>query len=84
MHRQSILQRARTNNLGAMEAVIWAYAWGKPKERLELKVAIGEDLAGLNTVELLERADELRASLLEAAAMEASVPAEFRVENDEP
>lgn len=56
----SILQRARSNNLGSMEPVIWAYAWGKPKETVDLRVGRLEDhLSYLSTEELTLRAMEL-------------------------
>ena len=31
-YRQTVLDRARTGQLGSMEAVILAYAYGKPKD----------------------------------------------------
>jgi hypothetical protein len=61
-----------------MEPVMWAYGYGRPKERLE--ISLTHDLSHLSAAELLDRADQLRQELLEAAAEEASIPAEFRIE----
>ena len=35
-YRQHLLQRLQTGEAGAMEPLLWAYAYGKPKEHIEL------------------------------------------------
>ena len=66
-YRRSILERARTNNLGSMEPVIWAYGYGKPKETVQLQIGQAQDdLSGLTTEELKLRAEGLVRQLIEA------------------
>ena len=66
-YRESILDRARKNNLGSMEPVIWAYGYGRPKETVELQLAHAqEDLSGLSIEELAQRAEDLVRQLHEA------------------
>jgi len=35
-YRQQLLQRLQAGEAGAMEPLLWAYAFGKPKEQLEM------------------------------------------------
>ena len=93
----SILQRARSNNLGSMEAVIWAYAWGKPKETVDLRVGrIDDDLSYLSTEQLTLRAMETVKQLREIQEEERelapyiaglddreALPAEYHTESAE-
>lgn len=77
IYRDSILQRARTNNLGSMEPVIWAYAWGKPKENVDLRVGrIDENLDDLSMEELTARAQDLVQQLKDAEELRLALPAE--------
>lgn len=73
-YQASILERARTNSLGSMEAVLWAYGYGKPKESIDLRVGVGadvrEDLAELTLEELHERARALSAQIDDACQLE--------------
>jgi hypothetical protein len=76
----SLLQRARSGNLGSMEPVIWAYAWGKPKESVDLRVGrIEDDLSHLSTEELTLRAMEMVRQLREVQEEEQAIPADYRV-----
>jgi hypothetical protein len=79
LYRQDIVDRARSGNLGAMEAVIWAYAYGRPKESIDLHIGpIEEDLSSLSAGELAQRAEDIMKTLREAAELEAALPAEYR------
>lgn len=68
-YRESILQRARTNTLGSMEPVIWAYGYGRPKDSLDVRFGrLGEeDLSELSMEELTARAEAVLAQAREAA-----------------
>ena len=50
-YRQQLQERLRTGEAGAMEPLLWAYAYGKPKESLEvsykLEVLTDAELAQL-------------------------------------
>ncbi len=35
-YRQNLQERLRTGEAGGMEPILWAYAFGKPKEQIEL------------------------------------------------
>ncbi len=35
-YRRNLQKRLRTGEAGAMEPMLWAYAFGKPKEQLEM------------------------------------------------
>src|SRR4051794_37586393 len=58
-----LLVRARTRQLGAMEPVIWAYAYGKPKERVDIQVGVQEDLSQFSAGELAQRLATMAAQL---------------------
>jgi hypothetical protein len=84
-YRAAILRRARTNTLGPMEQVIWAYAWGRPKERVEIELsAPSPDLSQLSMQELIMQASELMLQLRQAEEQEMALPAEYRLENAPP
>lgn len=77
-YRQNLLHRARTGQLGSMEATIWAYAFGKPLERVDLTIAVPqEDYTQLSIEELACRAAELTTQLREAQALQDAIDAEF-------
>lgn len=79
-YRDSLEARMKRHELPpAVEVMLWHYAFGKPVEQVEVKVTT-QDLSSLSAVELLEKADKLRQELLDAAAAEAAIPAEFRTE----
>jgi hypothetical protein len=79
-YRASILQRARSNQLGSMESVVWAYGYGKPKESVDLRVGrLEEDLSSLSTTELMDRAASLSRELRDAHEIELVLQA-----SDEP
>jgi hypothetical protein len=82
-YRESFIQRARSGNLGPMEAVMWAYGYGKPKESVDVHVLHSiddtDDLTECSTEELQLRLKRLTEKLEEAASIEASIPAEYRV-----
>lgn len=56
---QALQQRALNGTLGAMEPVLWYFAFGKPKERVEVVDSRREVLASLSNEELAERAAAL-------------------------
>ena len=87
LYRASLRERAIKGYLApGLESLLWAYAYGKPPERVELG-RIGE--ADLNTIdrltdqELAERAHELAAALAEPEALAApEATAEDERENE--
>ena len=78
-YRTNLTARARAGTLApAVEAMLWHYAFGKPRESLEVTVGPAGDLSELSTEDLLHRADRLREQLAEHAAREQSLPALHR------
>jgi hypothetical protein len=79
-YRATVLERARNGTLGAMEPVILAYAYGKPKEHVEIAVNSGlEQLSQLSMDELAERAEAIAKELRWASAVEAAIGADYVV-----
>jgi len=69
-YRAKLMERARNGELGSMEPILWAYAYGKPIEQVKLMNADGSnalDLSTLSAGELAQRALHLHA-VLQAAA----------------
>lgn len=58
-----------------MQKMLWAYAYGKPTEHVNLTVSQTEDLSLLSIDELQQRAQAVAATLEEAKALEAALPA---------
>ena len=54
--------------------MLWHYAFGKPKDSLNVTIGPAGDLSELSTEELLHRVDGLR----EQAARERALPAQYR------
>ena len=78
LYRQDLVERARSGRLGAMEPVIWAYGYGRPKESIDLHVGpLQPDLSELSVVELAELAESLGRQMREAADLQAALPAEY-------
>ncbi len=79
-YRTNLTVRARAGTLApAVEAMLWHYAFGKPKDSLDVTVGrAGGDLSELSTEDLLHRVDGLREQLREQAAREQALPAECR------
>ena len=76
-YRTNLTARARAGTLApAVEAMLWHYAFGKPKESLDVTVGPAGDLSELSAEDLLHRADGLRERLREQAARERALPAE--------
>ena len=59
----------------AVEAMLWHYAFGKPKDSLDVTVGPAGDLSELSAEELLHRVDGLREQVREQAARERALPA---------
>ena len=79
LYRKTVIDRARSGTLGPMEPVILAYAYGKPKESIDLHVGpLAEDLSALSIEELAQRAEAMTQQLREARELEAALPAEYR------
>lgn len=77
-YKASLTRRIKTDSLpAAVETMLWYYAYGKPLESINLNVK--EDLSSLGVDELLRRAKSLSDQLEEAAALEAAIPAEYKV-----
>lgn len=69
-YRTAVLQRARAGTLGSMEQVLYAYAYGRPKEAVEVRVGrIEDDFAQMSYDELALKAAELMRQLTEAAQL---------------
>ena len=79
-YRTNLTARARAGTLApAVEAMLWHYAFGKPKDSLDVTLGhAGGDLSELSTEDLLHRVDGLREQLREQAAREQALPAECR------
>ena len=80
-YRTNLTARARAGTLApAVEAMLWHYAFGKPKDSLDVTVGPVGDLSELSTEDLLHRVDGLREQLREQAeaARERALPAEYR------
>jgi len=76
-YRTNLTARARAGTLApAVEAMLWHYAFGKPRESLDVTVGPAGDLSELSAEDLLHRADGLREQLREQAAREQALPAE--------
>ena len=70
-YRTNLTARARAGTLApAVEAMLWHYAFGKPRESLEVTVGPAGDLSELSTEDLLHRVDGLREQLREQAGHE--------------
>ena len=60
-YRTNLTRRARAGTLApAVEAMLWHYAFGKPKDSLNVTIGPAGDLSELSTEELLHRVDGLR------------------------
>lgn len=80
-YRDSLEGRIKTGTLSApIEQMLWAYAYGKPVEQVNLTVSQGaEDLSLLSVEELHARAKALSDQLEEAQTLNDALPAEFKV-----
>ena len=79
-YRAKLIARAQAGTLAPpVEAMLWHYAYGKPRDTMHVTVGERqEDLSELSTEELMHRVDSLREQANEVAALERSLPAEFR------
>src|SRR5688500_14214829 len=79
-YRESAKKRILDGSSPHLEKYLLERLYGKPKETVDLRVGVpdDEDLSTLSAEVLLRRFDEARQQLLEAAAVEAAIPAEFR------
>lgn len=63
----------------AIEAMLWAYAYGRPVEQISMTVSQGqEDLSTLSLIELQKRAADMQKMLEDAQALEDAIPASFK------
>ena len=75
----NLTARARAGTLApAVEAMLWHYAFEKPKESLEVTVGPAGDLSELSTEDLLRRVDGRREQVRDQAAPERALLAEYR------
>jgi hypothetical protein len=81
-YRASVKKRIIAGSAPTIELYFLQLLYGKPKETVDLNVTQSEDLSSLSTDELLTRLETMRQQLLSEAAIQASIPAEFKV--DEP
>jgi hypothetical protein len=78
LYQERLRERLIAGTLGQMEVVIWHYAFGRPKESLDVRLEVaGEDLAKLSLDELIDMAKQLEQQLEDAKYLEASIPAEY-------
>ena len=78
-YRTNLTARARAGALApAVEAMLWHYAFGKPRDSLNVTIGPAGDLSELSTEELLHRVDGLREQVREQAARERALPGEYR------
>jgi len=79
-YRTNLTARARAGTLApAVEVMLWHYAFGKPKDSLDVTVGhAGGTFSELSTEDLLHRVDGLREQLREQTARERALPAEYR------
>lgn len=82
-YRETVWERARNGTLGAMEAVIWGYGYGRPKDAIDISIRrLDEEaeLASLSTEELQERMDAALRQLREAEEVKGLIEASIEVE----
>lgn len=81
-YRASLMSRVRTGTLPPnIEAMLWAYAYGKPMDRLQVEhVVPGAALHEMSLAELGERAALIGKVLLEVGDAEAAVLADQMAE----
>jgi hypothetical protein len=80
-YRESIARRIKNDTLpAAVEIRLLEYAYGKPKERIELSTPGQDhtDLSDMSTPELVTWLKSLQESLQEAEALESAIPAEYQ------
>ncbi len=65
-YRRKFLERARKGQLGTMEQVCWAYAYGLPPQHLSVDVSPRDELAQLSMGELVQRAEHILKELRDA------------------
>ncbi|HLZ07813.1 MAG TPA: hypothetical protein VKT80_04445, partial [Chloroflexota bacterium] len=73
-YRKSLLDRARAGTLPAnIEAMLWAYAYGRPTERVEVThVSPASQMADMPVEELAKRAEIIAKVLKEVGDIEAA------------
>lgn len=73
-YRKSLMDRVRAGTLASnIEAMLWAYAYGKPADKLEVKhINPTAQLAEMSVDELAERADLIAKVLREVGDVEAA------------
>jgi hypothetical protein len=77
-YRETVIRRAREGTLGSMEPVILAYAYGRPKESVDLRIGpMDEDFSQLSLEELGQRAAEIASQLKEANALALALDIDF-------
>jgi hypothetical protein len=76
-YRAAIRQRAIDGTLGVMEQTLWHYAYGKPKERLELSMDSGPDLSALPPEELAAQLNAIVNELNDVIVVEAHLRKEL-------
>lgn len=71
-YRDDLRKRAETGNLPSqVEVMLWAYAYGKPPDKLE--ITAGEDLTALSLDQLLEKAQQYQEALRKAQDIENAI-----------
>jgi hypothetical protein len=77
-YRASMKQRILAGTAPALEVYLLQMLYGKPKEHVQLDVAVQqEDLSTLSVEELAQRAESLLSQLKDAKELEEAVNAEF-------
>ena len=80
IYRKGLKERADKGDLApALEAMLWAYAYGKPVEQVRMTIETEEDLSELSIEELEARTLEMQEMLKEAKDLEQAIPAQYFV-----
>ena len=72
-YQKNFLERARNGTLGQMESVCWAYAFGKPKEQLDVHVTGDNEYDTMTPRQIEERLRELLDRVKEARSTRQAI-----------
>lgn len=81
-YRVRAQQRMLAGDAPHLESYLMQLIYGKPRESVDVNVThqVAEDFSALSTEQLAERVKRMSEQLTEMAALEAAIPAEFKVE----
>lgn len=80
VYRDNLRERAETGQLApAIEAMLWAYAYGKPPDQIKISLEAQADFSQMSTAELAAAAADLAKALQEAYEIDEALPAQYKV-----